>query len=95
MRCEEKGGAVSESTSPITDDAFEAFNRRACGLHLIAHKMRGFERDLTECLATLRDVEGYLERGQCGCESRPYSTDCCGRCLMLADVKATIGNCEP
>ena len=62
--------------------------------HALIDVSRRMERDLTECLATLRDVEGYLDRGQCGCELRPYSTDYCSRCLMLADVKATIGNCE-
>lgn len=31
------------SASPITDDAWDAYNRRACGLHYIAHKMRNME----------------------------------------------------
>ncbi len=34
------------SASPVTDDAWDAYNRQACGLHYIAHKMREMETRL-------------------------------------------------
>ena len=45
-------GAVTGSPSPVTDDAWESYNRGACGLHYIAHKMRGLETEA----ARLRDI---------------------------------------
>ena len=45
-------GAAHGSASPVTDDAWDAFNRQACGLHYIAHKMRGMETEA----ARLRDI---------------------------------------
>ena len=34
------------SASPITDETWDKYNRRACGLHYVEHKMRGMETAL-------------------------------------------------
>lgn len=44
------------SVSPVTDDVWDAYNRRACGLHYIAHKMRDMETRLRACRATAMQV---------------------------------------
>ena len=54
--------AVPCSVTPITDDAWEAFNRGACGLHYIAHKMR----ELEEGQQTLRRLLAFLYAGGTG-----------------------------
>ncbi len=43
--------------SPVTDDAWESFNRQACGLHYIAHKMRAMEMALREVLASAHPTQ--------------------------------------
>ena len=51
------------------------------------------ERDLSDALATLRDVQDYLERGVCRCMMEVDEQ--CHRCRLLGDVKTTIANCGP
>jgi hypothetical protein len=45
------------SASPATDSAWDVYNRKACGLHYIAHKMRAMEialRTAQECIESNR-----------------------------------------
>lgn len=46
------------SVSPTTDDAWDALNRRACGLHYVAHKMRAMEKALRELMARCEATQG-------------------------------------
>ena len=55
-------GAAHGSASPVTDDAWDAYNRRACGTHYIAHKMREME-------VRLRALIGVIEAHECTCFS--------------------------
>lgn len=48
---EARCAVATGSVSPLTDDAWDAYNRRACGLHYIAHKMRGMEIALRRIIA--------------------------------------------
>lgn len=51
---------VTGSASPLTDDAWESFNRQACGLHFIAHKMRELEQTARELMRVCYDEANRL-----------------------------------
>lgn len=51
----------NDSATPLTDDAWESYNRKACGLHYIAHKMRAME-------IALRRVLQWCEQDSPNCE---------------------------
>lgn len=53
---------MSETPTPRTDDAWDAYNRDACGLHYIAHKMRELERELAAANERIRRLDGLAER---------------------------------
>lgn len=58
----EASSAMHGSVTPITDAAWESYNRGACGLHFIAHKMRQLEADQQ----TLRRLLAFLYAGGAG-----------------------------
>jgi len=49
------------SASPVTDDAWDAYNRQACGLHYIAHKMRRMEIALRAAAECIESNKRHLE----------------------------------
>ncbi len=48
------------SASPVTDDAWESYNRQACGLHYVAHKMRELEQTARELMRICYDEANRL-----------------------------------
>jgi hypothetical protein len=46
-----------DSVSPITDDSWDAYNRGACGLHYIAHKMREMEIALQNAVKNAKGLD--------------------------------------
>lgn len=48
------------SASPATDDAWESYNRQACGLHYVAHKMRELEQTARELMRACYDEANRL-----------------------------------
>ena len=67
----ERGGCSTAplgSASPVTDDAWDAYNRKACGLHYIAHKMREMEVRLIaaqDALSKIINQQPCCEGGGC------------------------------
>jgi hypothetical protein len=53
-------GAAPCSASPVTDDAWESYNRQACGLHYVAHKMRELEQTARELMRICYDEANRL-----------------------------------
>ena len=41
--------------SPVTDNVWDSFNRQACGLHYVAHKMRELEALARSLMRTCYD----------------------------------------
>lgn len=52
------------------------------------------KRGLSDALATLRDVQSYLECGARLCDCLGDHINACNRCRLLDDVKTTIANCK-
>ena len=48
------------SASMVTDDAWESYNRQACGLHYVAHKMRDLEQTAHELMRVCYDEANRL-----------------------------------
>lgn len=53
--------AAPGSASPVTDDAWDAYNRQACGTHYIAHKMRNMEIALRAAAECIESNKRHLE----------------------------------
>ena len=61
---------MSDTPTPRTDDAWEAYNRQACGLHYIAHKMREMERELAAANKERDDALAMLGVYKLGCDEQ-------------------------
>lgn len=47
--------------TPVTDDAWDAYRRQACGTHYIAHKMRSMEISLRAAVECIKSNQRHLE----------------------------------
>ena len=59
-KADDRLDAAACSASPVTDDAWESYNRQACGLHYVAHKMRELEQTARELMRICYDEANRL-----------------------------------
>lgn len=88
---------ITVADNPLTlrqwlQHAYEECLDQAVYLKRAIEAIQGNERELSDCLVTLSEVEKHLEQGACYCGIGLIPDDECPRCRMLDEVRTTICN---
>ena len=82
---------MSDTPTPRTDALWDMIKGSLLWTDHPARLLsESLERELSDCLVTLREVKKHLELGACRCDM--LVDEECPRCRMLKDVETTIRN---